>query len=374
MTADGVLARGLVEERWIPVAGHIVLLALIGVLVRDAAPHRLLAVWAAAVVLLVFSRTVLSYHARRADVPPLNIVRSIRLLMPALGLAWSLGALIVARYVPLAVLSIVLMAFAGLLAGAINTLIADRWAFPLYALALFGPTLTARVLLRSGEAGVVEELLIAAFVAFMVVQHGRAHRSLLERMRVEETLRHRERQLAAAQATAHVGSWEWDIPTNVVTWSDELRRMYGVGAEAPAGYREFLAVAHPDDRPRLEALVAEGVRTHRPIDYEWRVVRPDGEVRYMQARNVVITDERGQAVRMAGTSLDVTDRKVAEEKLQTSVAEVKTLEGILPICASCKRIRSDKGEWEAVESYVRQHTHAEFTHGLCPDCAKKTWG
>jgi len=188
-------------------------------------------------------------------------------------------------------------------------------------------------------------------------------------------------QLAAAQAIAHVGSWEWDITTNVVTWSDELRRMYGISRDAPAGYGEFLALAHPDDRARLEALVAEGVRTHRTIDYEWRVVRPDGELRHIQARNVVITDEHGQAIRMAGTSLDITDRKLAEEnqqtllrELQASVAEVRVLKGMLPICANCKRVRTDGGTWEPVESYVRERTNAEFTHGLCPDCARATWG
>ena len=61
-------------------------------------------------------------------------------------------------------------------------------------------------------------------------------------------------------------------------------------------------------------------------------------------------------------------------ELQTSVAEVKVLRGILPICASCKRIRGDGGKWEAVESYVREHTNAEFSHGLCPDCAQRDWG
>ena len=63
-----------------------------------------------------------------------------------------------------------------------------------------------------------------------------------------------------------------------------------------------------------------------------------------------------------------------EHQLAEVEAEVKVLEGILPICASCKRIRNDGGEWEAVESYVRDHTNAEFSHGLCPDCAKRDWG
>ena len=63
-----------------------------------------------------------------------------------------------------------------------------------------------------------------------------------------------------------------------------------------------------------------------------------------------------------------------EELLTASVAEVKVLRGILPICATCKRIKREDGGWEAVESYVRTHTNAEFSHGLCPDCARKTWG
>ncbi len=77
----------------------------------------------------------------------------------------------------------------------------------------------------------------------------------------------------------------------------------------------------------------------------------------------------------------VAERERAAEKqagllreLQASLVEVKVLRGILPICASCKRIKNESGGWEQVESYVRAHTNAEFTHGLCPDCAKTTWG
>ena len=75
------------------------------------------------------------------------------------------------------------------------------------------------------------------------------------------------------------------------------------------------------------------------------------------------------------------DRQLADQRqralvreLQTAIAEVRTLEGILPICASCKRIKNDAGAWEAVESFVRERTDAEFSHGLCPDCAARDWG
>lgn len=58
-------------------------------------------------------------------------------------------------------------------------------------------------------------------------------------------------------------------------------------------------------------------------------------------------------------------------KLQDALAKIKTLRGLLPICASCKKIRDDKGYWSQIEVYVRDHSDAEFSHGLCPDCAKK---
>jgi hypothetical protein len=74
------------------------------------------------------------------------------------------------------------------------------------------------------------------------------------------------------------------------------------------------------------------------------------------------------------------DRKKAEEererlilKLRDALSKVRTLSGMLPICASCKKIRNDKGYWEQIETYLRDHSEAEFTHGICPDCAKKLY-
>ena len=77
---------------------------------------------------------------------------------------------------------------------------------------------------------------------------------------------------------------------------------------------------------------------------------------------------------------EITDRKQAEKEreiliaeLQQAVNEVKTLSGFLPICASCKKIRDDKGYWNQIENYIRERTSCEFSHGICPDCARKTY-
>jgi hypothetical protein len=61
-------------------------------------------------------------------------------------------------------------------------------------------------------------------------------------------------------------------------------------------------------------------------------------------------------------------------ELQAALTEVRTLRGLLPICANCKRIRTEVGGWEQVESYVREHTHAEFSHAICPECVTKLYG
>ncbi|MCJ7600252.1 MAG: PAS domain S-box protein [Desulfobulbaceae bacterium] len=77
---------------------------------------------------------------------------------------------------------------------------------------------------------------------------------------------------------------------------------------------------------------------------------------------------------------DISDRKKIEqekaqliEKLTKALEEIKTLKGILPICSSCKKIRDDKGYWQQIEAYIGQHSGAEFTHGICPDCARKLY-
>ncbi len=76
------------------------------------------------------------------------------------------------------------------------------------------------------------------------------------------------------------------------------------------------------------------------------------------------------ALHMAGVEAE-REQLIAE--LQEALSKVKALSGLLPICASCKKIRNDKGYWQAVEGYISEHSEAEFTHGICPDCVKKLY-
>jgi hypothetical protein len=93
-----------------------------------------------------------------------------------------------------------------------------------------------------------------------------------------------------------------------------------------------------------------------------------------------LVDSRGKVIGMVGIASDITERKNAEaerermiKELQDALADIKTLSGLVPICANCKKIRDDKGFWTQVESYIQERSQARFSHGICPDCMKKLY-
>ena len=104
---------------------------------------------------------------------------------------------------------------------------------------------------------------------------------------------------------------------------------------------------------------------------------PSGSVRHYLSYKFLLRDDRGTE-QLGGLSFDITDRKKAEHErerlvseLQEALAQVKTLKGFLPICASCKNIRDDEGYWQQIESYLCDHADVEFSHGICPACIEK---
>jgi PAS domain S-box-containing protein len=129
-----------------------------------------------------------------------------------------------------------------------------------------------------------------------------------------ERLEGRERQLAEAQELAHIGSWEWDIPTNTVTWTDELFRLFGLPPQSiQVSYESFLRRVHPDDREFVADVVERASKDHRPLGFDHRIVHDAGTIGWIQARGRVLVDDEGNAVKMVGTAQDISERKRAEE-------------------------------------------------------------
>ena len=106
--------------------------------------------------------------------------------------------------------------------------------------------------------------------------------------------------------------------------------------------------------------------------------RKDGSVMPVEINSRIVEYDGGKVI--VSVVRDITERKLAERErekliadLQKALAEIKTLQGILPICSSCKKIRDDSGAWQQMEVYIRDRTNAEFSHGLCADCAKRLY-
>jgi PAS domain S-box-containing protein len=140
---------------------------------------------------------------------------------------------------------------------------------------------------------------------------------ITEQRATQERLARSEAMLAQAQRLAHIGSFEWDIATNLVTWSDELCRIQGLEPCQFGGtYEAFLNRIHPDDLERTKSAIFDALRQGSPIVYEHRIIRPDGKVRVLQTRGDTITDKDGRPVKMAGCSWDITELREAMDCLE----------------------------------------------------------
>jgi len=129
--------------------------------------------------------------------------------------------------------------------------------------------------------------------------------------------------LAEAQGLAHLGSWDWDVLRDHFTWSDELYRLYEVEPQpAPVTYESFLDRVHPNDLDRVGDTVESALASGLPFDIEHRLLLPDGTTRWLQARARVVTDESGAAVRMVGTSQDITERKRVDDLRESILSAV----------------------------------------------------
>ena len=124
-------------------------------------------------------------------------------------------------------------------------------------------------------------------------------------------------QLDVAQKITHIGSWEWNVRTNRVAWSDELYRIYGLEPQScDITLESFLARVHPDDRESTMTAVRAALRDGGKFAYPERIVRPDGSVRYLETVGETVADELGAIIGLVGTCRDVTETHALDEELR----------------------------------------------------------
>ncbi|MCD4677329.1 MAG: PAS domain-containing protein, partial [Desulfobacula sp.] len=152
---------------------------------------------------------------------------------------------------------------------------------------------------------------------------------------------------------------------------------------SPISINTWINLCHPDDLENSNKLLEE--HSAGKTDYyfcEVRMKHKKGHWVWIQDRGKISEwGEDGKPLRITGTHIDITERKKAEKgreklikALQEALENIKTLSGLLPICAHCKKIRDDKGYWNNLEGYIQTHSEAKFSHGMCPECSDEVYG
>ncbi|WP_081662720.1 PAS domain-containing protein [Thermithiobacillus tepidarius DSM 3134] len=145
-----------------------------------------------------------------------------------------------------------------------------------------------------------------------------------EHRRIERALRKSEERLNRAQKIAQLGSWDWDIVSGELVWSEETYRIFGRQAQNfHPSYESFMATVHPEDQSSLAEALKQALFEHRLFRIDHRIILPDGAERFVHEEAEISYADDGRALRMVGTVQDITARKEAEEEIRRLNAELE---------------------------------------------------
>ncbi|MFT6245270.1 MAG: PAS domain S-box-containing protein [Salibacteraceae bacterium] len=152
-------------------------------------------------------------------------------------------------------------------------------------------------------------------------------RDITEQKKTEEMLNENAILLNESQRLAHLGHWHWDINKDVVTWSSELYRIYGLSeGDIQVSYEKYLELVHPEDRERIQSILHDALqKSDNQVYFEERILRENKEVRYLESWGTVVRKEDGTPLKMFGACLDITEKKLAEKKILESKKQFQDL-------------------------------------------------
>ena len=207
---------------------------------------------------------------------------------------------------------------------------------------------------------------------------ARAMRYAVERKATAEKLRRSEERLRTYINGANDLIFTLDPAGRITSANQMLYATIGYREEELLG-RNALELIAPESYAVTAEALAKVLNQESVEQVTLEAVTKGGHRLTLEVRGLLLYED-GEFAGTFHIARDITERKQAEEErerlileLQDALGKVKTLSGLLPICASCKRIRDDAGYWTQVEVYIRDHADVEFSHGICPDCMKKLY-
>ncbi|MFM5586290.1 PAS domain S-box protein [Aeromonas rivipollensis] len=187
---------------------------------------------------------------------------------------------------------------------------------------------------------------------------------------ISSALRESEQRLLMAQEGAHVGIWEWDMINDHLFFSPECARLYGRDAGQLTTFNAWQACLHPDDKPRIDALLAELSVSDKPFEIEFRILLPNGDLCWLVSKGSVYRDAWQRPLRLLGIHLDITERKQAEQQLrQLSLALEQSPDGVF-ITDTRARIEYVNAAFLTISGYQQEEvigqTPSLLRSGLTP--------
>lgn len=157
------------------------------------------------------------------------------------------------------------------------------------------------------QPGTVMDTVTAHVWQELMIANARLHQEIEHRQQIAEQLQRSERMLRNAQGVAQIGCWEFDLYTQTTYWTEELYHIHGLDPTQPAPTAaEVLALIHPDDHPIHAAAIQTPAIKGEAFETNLRIIRNDGEIRYINVRGGPIFDEEERLVKIAGTTFDIT--------------------------------------------------------------------
>ena len=200
-------------------------------------------------------------------------------------------------------------------------------------------------------------------------------RDITERKRAEDALRESEEKYRILFEGSKDAIYITTREGTVVESNPSLLDLFGYSREEMSDWSAKDTYLNPDDRSRFRKAMEESGSVK---DFEVSLLKKDGTVMDCLITSAVRRSKEGDITGYQGIIRDVTELKRAQEererlisKLQEALANVKTLSGLVPVCAYCKKVREDDGYWNQIEAYISKHSEAQFSHGICPACAEK---